>query len=168
MPPVRVVFDSDASLPLASRLARSLDAGPVWVICAQDAPLERRETLAAVGVRVLPVPRGERGVDIGAALRALHAEGLTALFLEGGGRLGSAFLRHERVQRLYLFYAPVTLGEGGVPAFAGERGADPVAWRLARVAAFGEDVLIELYRGQERGAGGSPATRRTAMSPGES
>ena len=154
-PPARVVFDTAARLPLTSGLLRSLDVAPVWVACAQDAPLERRETLAAAGVKVVAVPRAGGGVDLPAALAALHAEGLRALFVEGGGRLGASLLRADLVEWLDLFYAPMLLGEGSVPAFAGV-GPDPGGWRLVRTRAYGADVLLELRRRRERDESGAP------------
>ncbi len=164
-PPARVVFDTEARLPLGSRLVRTLDAAPVWDVCTQDAPLERRESLAAVGVKVLPLPRGEEGVEIGSALAALYEGGLRALFVEGGGRLGSALLRADRGAWLDLFYAPLFLGENGVPAFAGVTGPGPWSWRLVRIGGFGEDVLVEWWRRREREKGGAVGNRRSPASP---
>ncbi len=159
VPPARVVLDTDARLPLGSALVRSVAEAPVWCLCAPDAPRARQESLAAAGVRLLPVPRRAdgKGLDLRLGLGALWDAGLRALFVEGGGRLGSALLDADRVDRLDLFLAPVLLGDGGVAAFpSSPRG--PVAargsWRLVRTAAFADDVLVELQR--DRSGGPAP------------
>ncbi len=153
--PARVVFDSEARLPLRSRLVRTLEQAPVWVVCAQDAPLDRRASLEAAGVRVLAVARAPGGVALGEALRALWHNGLRALFVEGGGRLGSALLAEDRVEWLDLFVAPKFLGEGGVRAFPPEPPPGPGGWRVARTASFEDDVLLELHRDRHgQGAAG--------------
>ncbi len=153
--PARVVFDSEARLPLKSRLVRTVEQAPVWLVCAQDAPLDRRSSLEAVGVRVLALPRAPAGVALGEALKALWNNGLRALFVEGGGRLGSALLAEDRVEWLDLFVAPKFLGEGGVRAFPPEPPPGSGGWHLARTASFEDDVLVELHRDRQgRGATG--------------
>ena len=47
--PTRVVFDSEARLPLDSRLVASIDAAPLVVIAGAAAPAERVEALEARG-----------------------------------------------------------------------------------------------------------------------
>lgn len=167
VPPARVVFDTDARLPLASRLLRTRQEAPVWIVCAQDAPLDRRASLEAVGVHVVALPRAARGLEVAAAFEALWERGLRALFVEGGGRLGSALLAEDRVDWLDLFVAPKFLGEGGVRAFPPEVPAAPGGWRLVRTAAFGDDVLLELQRARAADDGATGATGASGASGGE-
>ncbi len=147
VPPARVVLDSEAKLPLASRLVRGAGEAPVRVLCAQDAPRERREALRGAGVEVQPLPRGESGLDVAAALSALWEEGIRSVFVEGGGRTGSSFLAVDRVERLYLFQAPRFYGPDGVPAFTEPLGASGGGdWTPEEVRTFGRDVLLTLRR----------------------
>ena len=88
-----------------------------------------------------------RGLDLGAVLHACYREGLTSVLCEGGGVLASSLLREGRVQRLYLFIAPRTLGAGSVAAFPGLDDSAWEGWRPARPpAAFGRDLLWVLDR----------------------
>lgn len=145
-PPLRVVVDTDARLPLQSRLLRSLEEGPVLLLCADDAPAARREALAAAGARILALPRAEGGVALREALEHLAASGVHSIFCEGGGRLGAALLEADLVQRLYLFYAALLFGESAVPAFPGGIGAPRGRWRRQRLEPFGDDHLLVLDR----------------------
>lgn len=156
-PPVRVVVSTEADLPLGSRLVETAREAPVWVVCADDAPAERRRALEARGVRTLGAPRAGAGVEARAALALLRREGIQSVWCEGGGRLGTALLAAGLVQRLYLFFAPKVFGEGGVPAFpgdeavtafgaGGEAGASGAGWRVAEARRVGGDALVVLER----------------------
>lgn len=131
VPPLRVVFDRGARLPLGSRLVRTAREVPVAVVCASDAPAERTRALEVAGVRVVAA------ADLAAALAALRGDhGVRALFAEGGARLSGALWAADLVDRLVTFRAPVVLGTGSVRAFEGapaQRAA--VAQRLPVVRA---------------------------------
>ena len=75
-------------------------------------------------------------------LRALAAEGVQSLLLEGGPTLASAFFEANLVDKVLLFVAPVLGGSG--PTFAP---ALPSPRALTRLASrqVGEDVLLEAY-----------------------
>lgn len=116
----RVVLDSRLRLPATSRLARSAHEHPVWAVCC-EAPAARRRALEAAGVRVLRTAAGTDGrVDLLSALRALKAEGLTSLMVEGGGEVLGACVRAGAFDELRLFRAPLLMGgRGSRPAFGG-------------------------------------------------
>jgi diaminohydroxyphosphoribosylaminopyrimidine deaminase/5-amino-6-(5-phosphoribosylamino)uracil reductase len=111
-PPVRVVFDRRARLPLDSRLVRTIPDAPVVVVTAAATDPHRVARLADAGVTVL---EAQTVVD---ALRQLRVRGVRSVLLEGGPRLAGAFLGQSAVDRLVMFQAPVVLGAGAVPAFA--------------------------------------------------
>lgn len=148
VPPLRVVLDAEARIPLGSRLVVTARETPVWVVCAEDAAASRRQALAAEGVRLMPVRRAPGGVDVHAALEALWDVGVRAVLVGGGGRVGASMLNADRVEAMELFYAPKLFGDTGVPAF-------PVVtptsegWRLRRSASVGDDVLVSLRRVRE-------------------
>jgi len=147
VPPVRIVVDTAAQLPLRSRLVETAGETPTWVLCAEDAPRDRRIALEGAGVRILAVPRRPDGLALDAALAALWEAGIRSVLCEGGGRLGSALLAEDRVARLYLFFAPKIYGPEGPPAFTSPLPA-PVAggWVRTDLRELGEDVLMVLDR----------------------
>jgi diaminohydroxyphosphoribosylaminopyrimidine deaminase / 5-amino-6-(5-phosphoribosylamino)uracil reductase len=75
-------------------------------------------------------------------LRALAAEGVQALLLEGGPALAAAFLRADAVDKLLLFVAP-TIGGAG-PVFQPDL-SEPVRLSGLRAEQVGEDVLLTGY-----------------------
>src|SRR2546423_14879278 len=72
--PRRVVFDSEARLPVSSSLIRSLDEAPVIVICSRAAARTRTQALVAAGAGGVTRPGGDRG---GRGRAGLHETGLT-------------------------------------------------------------------------------------------
>ena len=100
--PLRVVFDRSARLPLGSRLvATAGPAQPVLVVCAPGAA-----AIAAPGVETL------RCESIPEALAELGRRRISALLLEGGATLATAFLDAGLIDRLMLYTAPIELGRG--------------------------------------------------------
>ncbi|HEX5982735.1 MAG TPA: bifunctional diaminohydroxyphosphoribosylaminopyrimidine deaminase/5-amino-6-(5-phosphoribosylamino)uracil reductase RibD [Solirubrobacterales bacterium] len=102
--PKRVIFDSQARLPLDSQLLKTLDQAPVLVITAPDAPNDRVSALRDAGAEAIAAS------DIKSALRELGRREVTSLFLEGGRTLASAFASADQVDESRTFIAPMLLG----------------------------------------------------------
>ena len=102
--PKRIVFDSQARLPLGSQLLKTLDQSSVLVITAPDAPADRVSALKEAGAEIITAP------DIEAALRELGRQEITSLFLEGGQTLASAFVSSDLIDESRTFIAPMLLG----------------------------------------------------------
>jgi diaminohydroxyphosphoribosylaminopyrimidine deaminase/5-amino-6-(5-phosphoribosylamino)uracil reductase len=163
--PLRVVYDTHARLPLDSRLLRTLDQAPVFVVAGPEAPPERLHGLRDAGAEIL-VASGDTPEDrIDAAVRTLgRHRGVTGLFLEGGSTLASAFVQAGQLDESRTFIAPVLLGSASAASRAGgtvggpmseealatgRHGGFPAVTGPARRAALsssvervGEDVLI--------------------------
>ena len=145
-PPARVVLDSAAGLASDAALFGDSSA-PVVVFAADDAEEAELERLEAAGATVHPVPRAPGGLDLGRVLEDCARTGLRAILCEGGGRLAASLLREGRVQRIYLFVAPVLLGPQGVPGFGDLDGAGFGRWAPAGPArTLGADTLVVLDR----------------------
>lgn len=142
-PPVRIIADTNARLPLTSKLVQTVADAPVWVLCAEDAPQDRIEALSAAGVRVLRVPRDRDRIDLRHGIRTLGEEGVQTIFAEGGAELAGALLRLDLVQRLYIFLAPLFLGPGAVPAF-GLAQPQRERWQATSTEWLGSDVLVTM------------------------
>lgn len=93
-----------------------------------------------------PLPKGSelelRSGALEDELRALAAEDVQSLLLEGGPTLARAFLEAGLVDKLLLFVAPTLSGEGPLVVPGLEQ---PL--RLSRLTSrqVGEDVLLEAY-----------------------
>ena len=112
VPPLRVVFDTSARLPLDSKLVRSAREVPVVVLCWAPDPTHAA-ALEHAGVELL------HAASLPQAVRALRTRGVRSLLVEGGAGLASAFLQEALVDRLIIFRAPIVLGSGALNAFGG-------------------------------------------------
>ncbi len=144
--PVRIVLDSRLQLPPESRLAVSAREVPVWVVCGETVDGGKRRRLETLGVEVIPVVGGQRGIDPLALVGELGRRGITSVLIEGGARVFGSFIDARLMDEGYFFYAPKILGDArGVPMIAGsERAtmAEALPLHDLRVRRFGEDVLL--------------------------
>jgi diaminohydroxyphosphoribosylaminopyrimidine deaminase/5-amino-6-(5-phosphoribosylamino)uracil reductase len=138
--PARVVLDSRQRLPPGSRLVRTARQVPTVVVTV-DPPAAR---LVQAGVKVVRAAEvGDGRPELTAVVQALADEGLSRLFVEGGGQVAASFLRCGLVDRLEWFRAPVLLGgEGrpGVGALAVQALADAPRFRRISSEPLGEDL----------------------------
>jgi diaminohydroxyphosphoribosylaminopyrimidine deaminase/5-amino-6-(5-phosphoribosylamino)uracil reductase len=138
--PARVVLDSRQRLPADGKLARTARDVTTYVISTEPPAVH----LAAAGVRVLQVAAvGDGRPELKATLAALAGEGLSSLFVEGGGQVAASFLRCGLVDRIEWFRAPILLGGEGRPcvgAMALQALADAPRFRRISVQALGEDL----------------------------
>ena len=151
--PGRRWISGEESRRLVHELRAASDAVAVGMGTVRaDAPrLDARDVGATRQPRRLafgrgPLPEGSelelRTGPLEDELRALAAEGVQSLLLEGGPTLATAFFDANLVDTLLLFVAPVPAGEG--PRFIGAR-AEPLQLSGFTIRAVGEDVLLEAF-----------------------
>jgi diaminohydroxyphosphoribosylaminopyrimidine deaminase/5-amino-6-(5-phosphoribosylamino)uracil reductase len=142
--PARVVFDSEARLPLDSQLVRTIDEAPLVVVIGPGADGERARGLERAGAELLVAAGRDPGDRAVAALAELGRRDITSLLLEGGPVLAGAFAAASELDELRLFIAPLLLG-GGRPPLEGTGGA-AVGEALRALALesepIGDDLLI--------------------------
>jgi diaminohydroxyphosphoribosylaminopyrimidine deaminase / 5-amino-6-(5-phosphoribosylamino)uracil reductase len=114
--PVRIVLDRLLQHSPDSRLGRTANDSPVWLVHGPSAPDSARRLWTATGAVLLEVPESDGHLDLGQALRALAARGLTRILSEGGSTLAAALLRAGLVDDLALFAGAALIGAEGHPA----------------------------------------------------
>jgi diaminohydroxyphosphoribosylaminopyrimidine deaminase/5-amino-6-(5-phosphoribosylamino)uracil reductase len=111
---------------------------------ARDVGAGRQPRRLAFGTG--PLPDGSelelRSAPLEEELRALAAEGVQSLLLEGGPTLAGSFLRAGLVDKLLLFVAPTLSGSG--PSLL-DRLDEPLALMRLSSRQVGEDLLVEAY-----------------------
>jgi diaminohydroxyphosphoribosylaminopyrimidine deaminase/5-amino-6-(5-phosphoribosylamino)uracil reductase len=122
--PLRVVFDSQARLPVDSQLLRTLDQAPVLLVTVPEADQDRVSALRDAGAEVL-VADGSPADRIDSALRELGRRSVTSLFLEGGRTLAAVFADADQIDESRTFIAPMLLGDSTSAPRAGDTGGEP-------------------------------------------
>jgi diaminohydroxyphosphoribosylaminopyrimidine deaminase/5-amino-6-(5-phosphoribosylamino)uracil reductase len=144
--PRRIVFDSEARLPLHSQLLRGAVELPLTVVVSRAAPRTAVSGLHAAGAEVLVATGANEPDRVCSALDQLGSAGITSILLEGGPHLAGAFFDAGQVDELRLFLAPVVLGGASARDPLEGEGPERIS-QATRALTFdservGEDVLI--------------------------
>jgi diaminohydroxyphosphoribosylaminopyrimidine deaminase/5-amino-6-(5-phosphoribosylamino)uracil reductase len=138
--PARVVLDSRQRLRPECKLVASAREVPTVIVSTT----EPDPALVAAGVRVLQVRAvGEDRPELKTVVEALAGEGLSRLFVEGGGQVAGSFLRCGLVDRIEWFRAPIVIGGEGRPAVGALAIAglsDAPHFRRTEVTPLGDDL----------------------------
>jgi diaminohydroxyphosphoribosylaminopyrimidine deaminase/5-amino-6-(5-phosphoribosylamino)uracil reductase len=137
--PRRVVFDSEARLPLDSQLVRGAGVVPLTVVISRAAPRTAADALEVAGAEIIVATGENEPARVRSALAQLGASGVTSILLEGGPKLAGAFLDAGEVDELRLFLAPVILG--------GSAARDPIEGEgVERIAEATRALTLECER----------------------
>ncbi len=152
--PIRIVADSHLSINLTSKLVRMANEHELWILCREDADLDRREALTSSGVKLFnaDIDKASGLIDIQQALRMIADEGITRLLIEGGSRIAASFLRADCVDRIVWFTAPLLIGGDGVAAIAGmgfDRLDETPHFRPLLSQPVGRDMMMTFERVKE-------------------
>jgi len=152
--PLRIVLDTRAALPAASRLVQTAGEVPVLVAAGPAANEADRRRLAEAGCEVL-VCEGQTHADrLASLLDELGRRRLTNVLVEGGGRVLGTFLDIGQIDEVHVFVAPKLLGGADAPGPLAGRGFAEVAEGLQldapEVRPVGSDVYVHgrVFRGE--------------------
>lgn len=147
--PTRIILDTHLKMPLSAKMLTQASDAPTWIVCAPDAPADRRSALENAGARIIPAPLKNTRIDLAALMDQLGGMNITSLLIEGGGRVIGSALAAGIVDKVCFFYAPKILGgDDGVPMC---RGAGPESMQESipihdlSVSRFDADVLLQGY-----------------------
>ena len=144
--PRRVVFDSEARLPLDSKLVQAAPDVPLTVVVSRAAPRAATDGLEMAGAEVLVATGENEQARVRSALAQLGASGITAILLEGGPHLAGAFLDAGEIDEVRLFLAPLLLGGRTARDPLEGQGAETISEALRALTLecerVGDDVLV--------------------------
>ncbi|MGO9831684.1 MAG: bifunctional diaminohydroxyphosphoribosylaminopyrimidine deaminase/5-amino-6-(5-phosphoribosylamino)uracil reductase RibD [Myxococcaceae bacterium] len=144
--PLRVVLDTEGTLPLSAHLFHQPDTHRTVVLSAEDKATLSAARLGPTGARVWGLPRGPGGLQLKAALQRLAEEGALHLLVEGGARLFASLLAERLPDALVLYLAPKLLGADAL-SFIGPLGlremGDAVHLEVEEVTRLGGDVRLQ-------------------------
>jgi diaminohydroxyphosphoribosylaminopyrimidine deaminase/5-amino-6-(5-phosphoribosylamino)uracil reductase len=153
--PLRVVFDSQATLSLESRLVKTVNEAPTLVFVTESAPKDKVAALKEAGVEVELAEAADGRVDVADALKRLGAREtpILSLLLEGGPGLAASFMKAGAVDKVMMFIAPKLIGGETARTPVEGQGFDKVddALKLYRMNydVIGEDILVTAYTSAE-------------------
>ncbi len=142
--PVRIVLDTNFSIPADCKLLNTPEAAPTWVF---GAPEDGKLPVWAgnENVEVFSLPRNHKGmVDLSEMLNRISYHGIGSLMVEGGSRVWTAFLDAGLVDKIEVVIAPIILGHGinAIRDLGILRVHDAVRLEPSRWRKIGEDLHI--------------------------
>ncbi len=143
--PIRIVLDSDARLPVDSRLALSARQTPVLLAASISADATKKTALGTLGVEFIGAELVDGLVALPELLDDLAERGISTLMVEGGARIAVQFLRDGLVDRIALFGGAMEVGAGGIESPLTYETV-PEGFRLVREASYGHDRYAEWVR----------------------
>ena len=141
-PALRVVLDAQLRTPPTARV---LDGGGTTLITAADTPFEARARYGEAA-RIETLPSTDGRIDPQALLRRLAELECNEVLFECGPTLAGEVLAADVVDELWLYQAPVLLGDRARPL--AQLGLDTMAerlrFRLDDVTRLGDDLRLVL------------------------
>jgi diaminohydroxyphosphoribosylaminopyrimidine deaminase/5-amino-6-(5-phosphoribosylamino)uracil reductase len=109
--PLRVVLDSRLQTPATARI---LDGSAPTLLC-HDERLAVSTAMEDSAATLLPLSRGEQGLDLMALLVYLGSQQCNEILVESGPRLAGALLQAGLLDELIVYMAPTLLGDRARP-----------------------------------------------------
>lgn len=145
--PLRVVLDSNLSIPPAARVLAGAPGTPTLIVATQAAPPQRAEALRQAGAEVLLLDGAGPGVDLRGLMEHLGKRGMLSVLVEGGGTVHAAAIAAGIADRVIAFVSPSIIGGAEAPTPVDGPGLTGAGGGLrlgeVRVLQIGEDIAIE-------------------------
>lgn len=142
--PVRVVASRNLDIPLASKLTATAKDVPLWLVHGAAAPDMMTAPWAGIGARLFAARERQGAIDPIDMMAQLAEAGLTRVFCEGGGQLGSSLLSHGLVDEVVVMNAGVAIGaegQAGLGPMGITRLADAPRFERVECRALGDDIM---------------------------
>jgi len=143
--PLRIVLDTQAALPTASRLVQTAGEVPVLVAVGPVADDADRRRLAEAGCELFECEGKTHAERLASLLDELGRRRMTNVLVEGGGHVLGSFLDLGQIDEVHAFIVPKLLGGTEAPGPLAGRGVAEVAEGLELDAPEMRPVGRDLY-----------------------
>ena len=108
--PKRILVDSNASLPLNSRLLSTIHESEIIVAVNKNAQQKQVEKLEKLGCKIIQTNGINDRVDLHELFKRLGKMNLTNILVEGGSRIITSVIEERLADKLIVFIAPIIIG----------------------------------------------------------
>jgi diaminohydroxyphosphoribosylaminopyrimidine deaminase/5-amino-6-(5-phosphoribosylamino)uracil reductase len=107
--PIKVIVDSEARIPLKSRV---LNGWRIIVVCTKKAPEARIRKIQDKGAGVLVVKQSKGKVDLGNLMKQLGMAGISSVLVEGGAKIIGSFINEGIADGFVFVVSRKSIGKG--------------------------------------------------------
>lgn len=146
--PVRIIVDSNARIPLSSRIIRSSKNIQTIVATTPNASTRKIKELKKAGVQVLVSGKGK--VNIKNLFQQLENLGLKRILVEGGGEINWSVLKIGLANELIVTISPVVVGGRDAKTLVEGEGianiTDGIKMRLSKTLINYKNEIVLFYK----------------------
>ena len=115
--PVRVLLDTNLRVSMNSNFVGMARDKDTFLFTSVKTDEAKREKLVALGLKVVTLCVDEDGqLPVRKCLKVLAKNGITTILIEAGGQVASSLVRHDLVDKLIVYRAPIVIGGDGIAA----------------------------------------------------
>lgn len=144
--PLRVIIDSNISIPMDSAIVRTSKEYPTVVMCNHVADEAKADMLKAFGISIIEAPDSEGHVDIKKVMKWLADNKYDSVYIEGGGRIHEAALSSGVVNHASVYIAPKIFGGANAKSPVEGLGVEApdfaTMFELKEVKRLDDDILL--------------------------
>ena len=145
--PKRIVVDSNAVLPINSRLLSTINEGEIIVAVSKNAQRNRIEKLEQMGCKIVQTEDINDRVDLHELFWRLGEMELTNILVEGGSRVITSVIEDRLADRVMVFVAPIIIGGAGAKSPVLGTGINKISEAAEideiEIKRFSNDIVIE-------------------------
>ncbi|MGE4214784.1 MAG: bifunctional diaminohydroxyphosphoribosylaminopyrimidine deaminase/5-amino-6-(5-phosphoribosylamino)uracil reductase RibD [Anaerotignaceae bacterium] len=147
--PIRVVCDTNLSIPISSKIVKTAKEVPTIIACS-FLDEEKIAILENQGCQVAVLPQDGEHVSIRAVMKYLADKNIDSVLLEGGGALNFSALKSSLVNKAEVYIAPKMFGGRDAKTAVEGKGVEEVDmgyyFEKPTVTIIDCDVLLEYYK----------------------
>lgn len=145
--PKRIIIDSNALLPIDSRLLNTINESEIIVAVNKGAQQERVAKLEQLGCKIIQTKDTNGFVDLHDLFHRLGGMKLTNILVEGGSRIITSMIEERHVDKVMVFIAPIIIGGEGAKSPILGKGVGKISaaakFHEISVKRFSHDIVIE-------------------------
>jgi diaminohydroxyphosphoribosylaminopyrimidine deaminase/5-amino-6-(5-phosphoribosylamino)uracil reductase len=145
--PIKVILDSSLKISLDEPLLVNTSPHDVIIVTSRQADPNKKQTLEAMGVRIIELNQDRSPLDLNQAMKLLKQWGIQSVLVEGGSTVHFSFIERRLFNRLFVSISPIIIGGETAKTAVGGNGFETLsqAVKLSIVRQFqlGVDLMIE-------------------------
>lgn len=147
--PLRIILAHNLEIPTDRNVFQIKDNTETIVYCTEEYNKETYKKLKDMNIKVIPLPSSEKDiVDMKYLMKDLYLKKILSVFVEGGQKIITSFIKSEFADKAYFFITPKIIGNDGI-AVVGDMGQNDMK-KIPHLddiqfTQFEDNILMEGY-----------------------